>query len=70
MPCIYRVDIPPDNNTSERAIRNVKVKLKVSGQFISSVHDYCIIRSVIDTIKMINLYIFDILSRIPELSSS
>lgn len=43
--------IPPDNNASERAIRNFKVKLKVSG-FFKSIHGsetYAIIRSVFDT---------------------
>lgn len=44
-------DIPPDNNGSERAIRNFKVKLKVSGFFKSfaGAMTYATIRSVIDT---------------------
>jgi len=44
-------NIPPDNNGSERAIRNVKVKLKVSGQFktIQGAEDYATLRSIIDT---------------------
>lgn len=43
--------IPPDNNASERAIRNFKVKLKVSGFFKSSAgsENYAVIRSIIDT---------------------
>ena len=45
--------VPPDNNASERAIRNVKVKTKVSGQFRNAVGKgadrYAKIRSVIDT---------------------
>lgn len=44
-------DIPPDNNGSERAIRNFKVKLKNSGFFKSfeGASIYAVIRSVIDT---------------------
>lgn len=46
-------DVPPDNNASERAIRNVKVKTKVSGQFRNAdgkgADRYAKIRSVIDT---------------------
>ncbi len=44
-------NIPPDNNGSERAIRNVKVKQKVSGQFKSyeGAENYANIRSIIDT---------------------
>jgi len=46
----YR-QLPPDNNGSERAIRNVKVKQKISGQFKSEHGADCfvVIRSVIDT---------------------
>lgn len=44
-------DIPPDNNGSERAIRNFKIKLKISGFFksIQGARVYATIRSVIDT---------------------
>ncbi|MDR2679804.1 MAG: transposase, partial [Tannerella sp.] len=46
-------NVPPDNNGSERAIRNVKVKTKVSGQFRNSegkgAERFAGIRSVIDT---------------------
>lgn len=44
-------DIPPDNNASERAVRNFKVKQKVSGFFKSKegADSYAILRSVIDT---------------------
>jgi len=44
-------DVPPDNNGSERAIRNVKVKQKISGQFKTArtAQNYAQIRSVIDT---------------------
>ena len=43
--------IPPDNNASERAIRNVKVKTKVSGMFKTDLgaDQFAVIRSVIDT---------------------
>lgn len=44
-------NIPPDNNASERAIRNFKIKLKVSNFFKSKTgsETYAVIRSVIDT---------------------
>ena len=44
-------NIPPDNNGSERAIRNIKVKQKVSGQFKSEdgAKDYANLRSIVDT---------------------
>lgn len=48
---LYYQDVPPDNNGSERAIRNVKVKTKVSGQFRTEkgANRFAILRSVIDT---------------------
>ena len=48
---LYHPKVPPDNNGSEQAIRNVKVKLKVSGQFKSwkGVENYLVLRSIIDT---------------------
>jgi transposase len=50
LPCMYHLDIPPDNNGSERAIRTIKVKQKVSGQFKTGQDAFCVIRSVIDTL--------------------
>lgn len=48
-PFLYDQRVAPDNNASERAIRNVKVKIKVSGQFKSLQQPYAIMRSIIDT---------------------
>jgi len=49
---LHHHKVPPDNNASERAIRNIKVKQKISGQFKSSAgaDDFCVIRSVVDTL--------------------
>ena len=48
---LYHLEVPADNNASERAIRNVKVKQKVSAQFKSfrGAEIFVIIRSVINT---------------------
>ena len=45
--------MPPDNNASERAIRNIKVKQKISGQFKSTngADIFAILRSITDTVK-------------------
>lgn len=44
-------DVPPDNNGSERAIRNIKVKQKISGQFKSfgGAMNFAMLRSITDT---------------------
>jgi len=48
---LYNHHIPPDNNASERAIRNSKVKQKISGQFktMQGAEIFVTIRSIIDT---------------------
>jgi len=58
--------VPPDNNGSERAIRNAKVKMKISNQFktIDFANHYAIIRSVIDTSLKNSQNVFDTLSRL------
>lgn len=61
---LYDLEVPPDNNASERAIRNVKVKQKVSGQFKTGQNAFCTLRSVIDTLKKRDLNIFECLSQI------
>jgi len=67
LPCIYEVDIPPDNNGSERGIRNVRVKLKVSGQFKSRQQIFCIHRSIIDSLKKRGVPVFETLCQIMSL---
>ncbi len=49
---LYNPNVPPDNNASERAIRNIKVKQKVSGQFKSpdGAFGFAVLRSITDTI--------------------
>jgi len=49
---LYEYDVPADNNGSERAIRNIKVKAKISGQFRSfrGAQNFVTLRSVIDTL--------------------
>jgi transposase len=48
---LYYAEVPADNNGSERGIRNIKVKTKVSGQFRNPLgaERFARIRSVIDT---------------------
>lgn len=48
---LYHQDVRPDNNKSEQAICNIKVKQKISGMFksIKGAQNYAIISSITDT---------------------
>jgi len=63
-PCLFDLEVPPDNNASERAVRNVKVKQKISGQFKSGQDTFCTIRSIIDTLRKRELDVLFFLKRI------
>jgi len=61
---LYHLEVPPDNNGSERAIRNAKVKMKISNQFksVDFANHYAVIRSVIDTTIKNSKNVFDAIS--------
>lgn len=61
---LYHLDVPPDNNASERAVRNIKVKQKISGQFKSpeGAKRFAVIRSIIDTLTKNNLNVLGALN--------
>jgi len=65
---LFLENVPADNNASERAIRNVKVKQKISGQFEieQAAQNFAQIRSVIDTIIKNGLNILDGLALIAK----
>jgi transposase len=65
---LYHPTVPPDNNGSERAIRNVKVKQKISGQFklLSAAENFAILRSIIDTAIKNNQNVLQALNVIPD----
>jgi hypothetical protein len=69
LPCIYNLDIPADNNGSERAVRIIKVKQKVSGQFKTGQHRFCVVKSVIDTLIKRNLEVIFHLQQIIKLQA-
>jgi transposase len=62
--CLYHRKVPPDNNASERAIRNTKIKNKISGGFrnLQGCEAYCVLRSIIDSAIKQNIHPFTALS--------
>ncbi len=67
---LHYPEVLPDNNGSERGIRNVKVKQKVSGQFksLDGAQTFAVIRSVIDTWIKRGLNIWDSFENLPNLA--
>lgn len=55
---IYYKKVPSHNNGSELAIRNAKVKMKISGCFRSAQNHFAVIRSVVDTMIKNKMNIF------------
>jgi transposase len=66
---LYRLEVPPDNNASERAIRNIKVKQKVSGLFRSTngAFQFAVLRSITDTVIKNDLKVLNSLKIIANL---
>jgi transposase len=66
---LYHPKVPPDNNGSERAIRNAKVKMKVSNQFraFAGAHRFAVLRSIIDTTIKNSQNVLEALSLLPNL---
>jgi len=50
-PFLFYQEVSADNNASERAIRNIKVKQKISNQFVNlnAAMNFAVLRSIIDT---------------------
>jgi len=69
---LYHYNIPADNNGSERAIRNVKVKQKISGQFRSfeGAKKFVTLRSLIDSSIKQSLNVIDQLRLIAQMNPS
>jgi transposase len=65
---LFIFEVPPDNNAPERAIRNLKVKQKISGQFKKqhTAQNFAKIRSVIDTTIKNSMNVLEALNTIAK----
>ena len=68
-PFLYDKDVEPDNNRSERSMRNYKVKLKISGQFKTGQDAFAILRSLVDTFIKNDLSVLESLQTIAGMPS-
>jgi transposase len=68
---LYDPKVPADNNGAERAIRNIKVKQKISGQFKSEegANNFATLRSIIDTTIKSGQNVLNALSSIAKLGT-
>lgn len=69
-PFLYHAEVPPDNNGSERAIRLVKVKTKISGHFKSLQQPFAVLRSVIDSAVKNGQPVFDAIKAVVNIPLS
>lgn len=69
-PFLYDKDIPPDNNGSERGVRNIKVKMKISGQFKTGYDTFAKLRSVIDTCIKCNIPVLHAMQQIAKFNTT
>lgn len=67
---LYHPKVPADNNASERAIRNAKVKMKVSNQLktLAGAERFAVLRSVIDTTVKNSQNVLDALCLLSKIS--
>ncbi len=67
----YRHEVPLDNNASERAIRNIKIKQKIYRQFNSTngAFRFAVLRSITDTVLKNKLNILESLDFIANLQT-
>ena len=65
---IFDFSIPFTNNLSERNLRGIKSKMKISGQFqnIERAIDYANIRSYIETCRIYGINEYESLTRLVE----
>lgn len=61
---LHYKQVPSHNNASELAIRNAKIKMKISGCFRNAQQPYAIIRSVVDTCIKQGISVFQALLNI------
>ena len=68
---LWYADVPPENNGSERAIRNIRIKQKISGQFKTEkgANGFTVIRSIIDTVIKSGQNVMEALTLIAKLGA-
>ena len=65
---LHDLSVPFTNNVAERALRMMKLRMKISGCFrtLRGAEDFAIMRSIIDTARKNGLDVMEVLSGTPE----